>query len=318
MSAFGVSGVSAEEAAGGGGGGVRTGGRPVFSATAVSAYDTVEREDITDVQRLQYKQFQLGKLLDAVERRDNVYKALAHETYVGGRTSIMVLGTPFPVIEPLPHGTEVLKAIRWYEYAAGVGVYFAQVKLLQSQAKFRNYKPQHLKGLAILPVVSTLGIMTLAFDLGRCRLQGLSENKYEAMKFGVFDTKENLERKAKNWAKYDQHKKDWMRRWNLSQYDERPGESGGLMSAIIFSSPSIKYNTEFNYPPRKNPFHLTTKPLRDYHSQSSVGYSMPNVKRTDLNAYVVAKPELVEKYAGPNGRLSGFARVNPAPEVTEV
>lgn len=290
------------------------GGRPIFTAAETSMYDVVEREDISDVQRLQYKQFQLGKLLDAVERRDTVYKALANETYVGGKTCYMVLGTPFPVIEPLPHVTEVFKAIRWYEYAAGIAFYFAQVRLMQGQAKFRNYKPQHMKGLAVVPFASTLGLMMIPFEFGRWRLQGLMENRYEALKFGTFDDKESLQRKAANWAKYAQHKKDWLRRFNLYQYDERPGESSGWMSRVIFPSTTIKFNTEFDYPPRKNPFHLTTKPLRDYHSQSSFGYALPNT-RVPTNAYVVAKPEIVERYSGVNGRVSGLARENPAPEV---
>mgnify|MGYP007100808685 CR=1 FL=1 len=280
-----------------------TTGKPVFINAGESYYNATERTDISNQDRMNYRISKLQRSLEAIVRRDAVYHDLAQENYTGGNITMQVLGTPYPVIEPFPHIMECYKSVRWYEHAAGVaGAVLwrlnarsnAITRWVKNPRTTRFYFPMMIYG-----ITATVGAVR-----AQDRLMGLAENEYECDKYGVYDSPENLERKAKNWAKYSAYKAEWMRRYNYNSYGERPEESGTWMSSCMLRYKSIGYNTRTNYPTRKNPIWLSEAPLRDLHAEFALTYALPPknldaAEKRSADPVQAGRPELSHRYQGP-------------------
>lgn len=286
-------------------------GKPIFVAASQSLYTANERGDLSNADRIHYRNTKLQKSIEAIARRDAVYHDLAQENYTGGSITYQVLGTPYPVIEPFPSVYECYGATRWYEMAAAVGVSFGWGYWVRSSVSYRHMRnPRIIRYM--IPSMMSLTIWSIFALEGQNRLMGFAENEHEADKFGVYDTPENLERKAKNWAKFAAYKEEWMRRYNYSNFGERPHETGNFMSALWLPYSPVRYNTRTNYPARKNPMWLTTTPLRDFNSEWAFTYSLPtknsgDEERRSDDPVQAGRPELSERYLGPIRREEYFA-----------
>lgn len=285
-------------------------GKPVFVAASQSLYTARERDDLTNADRINFRTVQLQKAIESIARRDSVYHDLAQENYTGGSITYQVLGSPYPVIEPFPSVGESYKATRWYEVGISVAVPAAIQYTARHSARWRHVRNYRMK--FFLPTTTAFAFLTAFAIRGQNRLLGMAENEYEAMKYGVYDTPENLQRKANNWAKYAAYKEEWLRRYNFTQYGERPSETGKFLSACWFPSSKITFNTRTDYPARKNPMWLTTAPLRDMHSEWAFTYALPPknlgaAERPSDDPVQVGRPELSERYGGPQAREVYYA-----------
>lgn len=287
-------------------------GKPVFVSASQSLYTASEREDLSNEDRINYAKIKLHRAIEAISRRDAVYHDLAQENYTGGSITYQVLGTPFPVIEPFPSIGECYSAIRWYEIALSLGAGLAWKINHRSTAQIRHVRnPRAVR--FFLPGLLSFSMYTFFANRGQDRLMGFAENEHECEKWGIYDSRENLERKAKNWAKYAAHKEEWMRRFNYMTFGERPAETGGIMSACWFPHSKVKYNTRLDYPARKNPMFLTATPLRDMQSEWSFTYALPPKNRDEPNRRSDdpaqhGRPELSHRYGGPISNEVYFAQ----------
>lgn len=288
-------------------------GKPVFISASQSLYTATDREDLSNEDRLAYANIKLQRAIEAISRRDAVYHDLAQENYTGGSITYQVLGTPFPVIEPFPSVGECFSAIRWYEWGFAAAVGLGWKLNLRSSAAFRHVRNPRIIRFFI-PACISMSFIAAGAARGQDRLMGFAENEHECDKYGVYDSPENLERKAKNWAKYAAYKEEWMRRYNYINFGERPEETGGFLSACWFKYFPVTYNTRTNYPYRKNPMFLTTAPLRDLQSEWSFTYALPPrnsadpaTRRSDDPAQY-GRPELSHRYAGPTVNETYYAQ----------
>jgi len=90
-------------------------GKPIFDCSFNHRYEITEKE-MTDHQKLAYKQYLLYKATLKVDRRDTVYQAFATADFTNMSAAHNWLGAPYPVIEPNPTPGELMYAVRWYEH----------------------------------------------------------------------------------------------------------------------------------------------------------------------------------------------------------
>ncbi|CBH17726.1 NADH-ubiquinone oxidoreductase complex I, 21 kDa subunit, putative [Trypanosoma equiperdum] len=276
-------------------GGLREDGRPIFIATDHTKFTPSTKQELTDQQKLAWKSFQLWRTTLGIERRDNVYKTLTNSDYTNFRLGTHILGTPYPVIETVPGFFDVFKAVRWYEHAISLAVALGYGYWIRSKAstRYSRMMPMSRTSITMLTFIST--------DLCFCyrsmyRLTGYLPNEYECFKYGVLEDKDKLQRKKELWEKYANHKREWCRRYDYHVYGIRPGETFSFFSACMIPSWEPRYNTRTDYPPRKNPYFLTSTPLRDTFLESPFTYEIPKDETVPL---VRERPELKYLYRGP-------------------
>ncbi|EPY31814.1 hypothetical protein STCU_03211 [Strigomonas culicis] len=128
------------------------------------------------------------------------------------------------------------------------------------------------------------------------RLAGYLPNDYECRKYGVLESKERLERKKQLWTKYADYKREWCRRFDYHVYGIRPGENWGLFSACWLPSWEPMFCKKTDYPPRKNPYFLSSTPLRELFTE---GVPYNYMEKVDSIPAVKAKPELKYMFHSP-------------------
>ncbi len=237
-------------------------GKPVFDASEPGRFEVTEKE-MKESDKMAWKTYSLWKTTLKVERRDSIYEALVSGEYSNYSAAHHFLGTPYPMIEPHPHIWEILVAIRWYEHIASVFITAGLYNYMRTKPVLRY---SHLN------MVVQKGFCWFGFVWFEClfgdrawlRLQGKINNEAECYKFGVLETKDRLEKKVEYWRKYKAYKAEWMRRWDYHVWGQRPGERYSLFSACHFPPYPTMFSEKTDFPMRKNPFILSSKPLSAY------------------------------------------------------
>eukprot|EP00760_Papus_ankaliazontas_P003324 PhM_4_TR11550/c0_g1_i2/m.83916 len=245
-------------------------GKSIIDLSHPAVYNITEKKELTDAERMTYKQFELYRLLKRMERRDNVFQALTTSDFTNTSTVQLYLGTPYPVIEPNPHVFEVYWGIRWYEHVlAGVAgaMYFLWART----------KPGTRYG-SLLQSSKWLGVgWGVLVDWGwtyrsLLRLTGQSPNEAECFKYGVLESPERLKEKADLWRQYAEYKDEWMRRYNYHVWGMRPGETFSFFSAMHAPPLPVRYNTRFDYPRRKNPYVVHRTDIQNFKLDLGIGF----------------------------------------------
>jgi hypothetical protein len=272
-------------------------GKPVFDATNPHKYVVTEKE-MTDYEKISFRQYQLWKTTMKIDRRDSMYEAFATSDYTNGSAVHNWLGAPFPIIEPNPTPGELMYAVRWYEHLGAIlasCTFFAYVR----------GKPQvRYTGAAMTP---QKGLIPFAFifmefmngHMASSRLMGKVENEYECMRFGVVESPARLAEKAKYWERFRKYKEEWMKRYDYYVYGMRPGERYSFLSPCHFAPASVLFNKRTDYPMRKNPFILTETtmtPAQRREASEFVGKMNPGRSPRPID---FDRPE--NKYYGPDG-----------------
>jgi hypothetical protein len=278
-----------------GAGGVDVTGKPIFVATEHTRYAPSTDRELSDQEQLAWKTFQLWRTSKSIERRDSVYRTITNSDYTNFNITRHIMGTPYPVIDYTPSFLDCLAGIRLYEHAFSALVSVGYSTWIHSKPSTRNVK-------MLSPTSFAIGWGTfLMTELCFCyrsmfRLSGFLPNDYECRKFGVLETKERLEHKKEMWTKYAAYKKEWCRRFDYHVYGIRPGENFSLFSACWFPAWESSYGKITDYPLRKNPYFLSTTPLREYYIESMFTADGP---RTDRAPLAIARPEVKYVFRGP-------------------
>lgn len=276
-------------------GGVDITGKPIFVATEHTRYAPSTDRELSDQEQLAWKSFQLWRTSMSIERRDSVYRTITNSDYTNFNITRHMMGTPFPVIDYNPSFPDCLRGIRLYEHAFAAAVAAGYTYWIRSKPSTRNLK---MLGAANFTISVGTFIMT---ELCFCyrsmfRLSGFLPNDYECRKFGVMETKERLERKKDMWAKYVAYKKEWCRRFDYHVYGIRPGENFSLFSACWLPAWDSAYGKITDYPLRKNPYFLSSTPLRDMFIESRHQQDSP---MSDSAPLTHARPEVKYVFRGP-------------------
>ncbi|EPY39921.1 hypothetical protein AGDE_00657 [Angomonas deanei] len=230
-----------------------------------------------------------------IDRRNEIYNGIANSDYTNFNLTYHMLGTPYPVVETAPTFYDAARGLRWYEHGISVAAGFTYHYWLSSKASMRYAR-------TVTVTKATIGFGTFVLCelmfLYRSvfRLSGYMPNDYECRKFGVLETKERLEQKKALWEKYATYKKEWCRRFDYHVYGIRPGENFNLFSACWIPAWEPSFGKQTDYPLRKNPYFLTTAPLRTAFRDNGGRYyqtrdgEVPSIK---------ARPEMKYLYQGP-------------------
>ena len=257
---------------------VNVDGKPVFDASVPQLLNVSEKE-MKDSDKMAWKVYSLWKTTLKVERRDSIYEALASGEYSNMSAAHHFLGTPYPVIEPHPHIWEIMVSIRWYEHIASAFI----------TAGFYNYmRVKPVIRYSHLNMAVQKASMWFCFFFMECmfgdrawlRLQGKISNEAECYKFGVLETRDRLEKKVEYWKKFKKFKAEWMRRWDYHVWGQRPGERYSLLSACHFPPYPVMFCEKTDFPMRKNPFLLSSKPLSEYKLEPLSNHWYPEAKGT--------------------------------------
>jgi len=252
---------------------VNSSGKPTLDVSHPYIYNITEKEGMSEIDRMAFKQFELYRLMQRMDRRDSVVQTFTTIDFTNGSTLQHYLGTPFPVIEPQPHIMEVYRAVRWYEHLISIGSGFVYYWWLTTKPNTRFGTLRY-------------GLKWLGLCVGFCidwgwtyrallRLTGQSPNDTECYKYGVIETPQRLREKAENWRQYAEYKEEWMRRYNYYIWGQRPGESYTLLSCCHLPYKPVRYNKKTDYPQRRNPFVLSAKPLSELMMDWGTGYYYP-------------------------------------------
>lgn len=279
-----------------GAGGEDANGKPVFLAGARSRYVPTPDHQLSDVEQLQWKQFQLYKATMSIDRRDSAYQTLTKSDFTNFQTAQNLLGSPYPVIDNEPHVLDAIFAIRWYEHVFSAAFAVGYTYWLKSRAGIRIAN--------INPMVQTC-IKALNFFGCECvftyrsvgRLSGSVPNEPECNYYGILEDSATLKRKAELWEKYANFKAEWCRRWDYHVYGIRPGERVSFFSACWFSPGAVRYNKKTEFPKRKNPYFLSNTPLKDFFLEGPVLLQYPKGTNYPL---AKARPEVAHLYRGPD------------------
>ncbi|KAL7699381.1 NADH-ubiquinone oxidoreductase complex I 21 kDa subunit [Lotmaria passim] len=276
-------------------GGVDAAGKPIFVATEHTRYAPSVNRELSDQEQLAWKSFQLWRTSMAIERRDSVYRTITNSDYTNFNITRHMMGTPYPVIDNTPSLLDCLAGIRLYEHGISALVAFAYSNWIYSKPSTRNLK---MLGAAKF---SISGGTFLMLELCFCyrsmfRLSGFLPNDYECRKFGVMETHERLEHKKEMWERYAAYKKEWCRRFDYHVYGIRPGENFSFFSACWLPAWEPSYGKITDYPLRKNPYFLSSTPLRDSFVESMRTTELP---RTDSAPLARARPEVRYVFRGP-------------------
>lgn len=278
-------------------GGVDTNGKPVFIATNHKRYMATSDRQLTDQEQLHWKVFQLYKATLSVERRDSVYQSLTTSDFANYRLTEHILGTPFPVIEHEPSVWDCFNGLRWYEHTISASIGVGYNYWIRSKPSLRHV---HIRGMSRS---ATLWMNVLATEMlfmyrSFWRLTGVAPNDAECKYFGVLEDSTRLKQKADLWAKYAAYKEEWCRRWDYHVFGIRPGERFSLFSACMLPPKPILFNTTTDYPMRKNPYFLSTTPLRDMFLENPFITHLP--QRVKDYPLAQVRPEVAQLYHGPD------------------
>ncbi|KPI88313.1 hypothetical protein ABL78_2612 [Leptomonas seymouri] len=276
-------------------GGVDATGKPIFVATEHTRYAASTDRELSDQEQLAWKSFQLWRTSMSVERRDSVYRTITNSDYTNFNIARHMMGTPYPVIDYTPSLLDSIMGIRLYEHAFSALAAIGYTNWIRSKPSTRNLK---LLGPASFTISGGTFIMT---ELCFCyrsmfRLSGFLSNDYECRKFGVMETKERLEHKKDMWSKFAAYKKEWCRRFDYHVYGIRPGENFSLFSACWLPAWEPPYGKISDYPLRKNPYFLSSTPLRECYAESMHTAEAP---KTDSAPLTRARPEVKYIFRGP-------------------
>ena len=97
------------------------------------------------------------------------------------------------------------------------------------------------------------------------------------------------------------YKEEWMRRFDYHVWGMRPGERTGLFSACHFPPYPVAFCTRTDFPMRKNPFILSSKPISKLRLDSMQSYFWAEDADTPIER---ARPEVNYLYRG--GLKSGI------------
>ena len=270
-------------------------GRPIFDATFTHKYEVTEKE-MTDHERVAFRQYQLWKTTLKIERRDNMYAAMATSDYTNGTAAHDWLGSPFPIIEPKPTITEVMRTVRWYEHT---GAFITSIGLY---AQLRARPAVRYTGASVQTQRSMVPFYFGMFEFlngyrAMDRLKGFVRNDYECERFGVLESPARLAEKARYWERYRRYKEEWMKRYDYYVYGMRPGERYTFLSPCHFPPLPIAYNKRTDWPMRKNPFVLVERPLSAIEKKQAIDYL--RAKPATPHPLDLMRPE--NKYYGPEG-----------------
>lgn len=276
-------------------------GKPVFDCTFNHKYEVTENE-MSDFQKIAWKQYLLYKTTLKVDRRDTVYEALATSDTTNSSNLHNWLGAPFPVIEPKPSPGELFYTIRWYEHISALACSLGFYAYLRAKPSIR-FSAAYI-GAQRGAFYWTFGM--LEFGLGHrasCRLRGTIENEREADIFGVVENKSRLEEKVKFWEKYRAYKEEWMKRYDYYVYGLRPGERFTLLSSCHFPPAPVLFNKRTDFKLRRNPFLLSEQPA----TPAEIDKLYKHFARTQGNRtphpLELHRPEV--KYYGAEGAVLG-------------
>lgn len=232
-----------------------------------------------------------------MERRNSVYQSVVGVDPANIRTTTLVLGTPFPVIDASPSIYECFAATRWYEHAIAISLSAGYNYWLRSKASLRA---SNLRSMTreVVSLSNFLGFEFLFAFRSLQRLTGELPNVPECEYYGVMEDSKRLKEKAVLWAKYANYKEEWCRRWDYHVLGIRPNERYSIFSACVLPPKQIRYNTRTDFPMRKNPYFLSNTPLRTMFLENPFINEMPKGQKNYPLA--VARPEVVYVYNGPD------------------
>jgi hypothetical protein len=272
---------------------VDSNGKPIFDASAHMQYNVTEKE-MSDADKLAWRTYQLYKLTMKVERRDSVYQALVGSDYTNGQPTHHFLGAPYPVIEPNPYIGELLTGVRWYEhiFSAVSAIGYYQYIRTKPNIKY-SYTSLHVQKWTFMFLYVFFEMCCMQRSL--LRLQGRIPNEPECHKFGVLESKERLEKKVEYWRKYKAYKEEWMRRWDYHVWHMRPGERYQLWSSCHFPPYPVLFSSKTDFPMRKNPFVLSSKPIGELRLDCQAAHYYPKGATTPVEA---ERPEIKYLWRG--------------------
>lgn len=276
-------------------GGVDVTGKPIFVATEHTRYAASTDRELSDQEQLAWKSFQLWRTTMSIERRDSVYKTITNSDYTNFNITRHMMGSPFPVIDYNPSIFDTVLGIRLYEHAFAAVAGSSYAYWIRSKPSTRHVKRMNVTNFTVSVGTFLLVEMCLCYR-SMFRLSGYLPNDYECRKFGVMETKERLEHKKDLWSKYAAYKKEWCRRFDYHVYGIRPGENFSLFSACWFPAWESPYGKITDYPMRKNPYFLSSTPLREYFVESPRTAPVPKTSSAPL---VHARPEVQYIFRGP-------------------
>lgn len=286
-------------------GGIREDGKPIFIATDHKRFSASADRELSDQEQLAWKSFQLWRSTQSIERRDSVYRTIINSEYTNFNLNFHIMGTPYPVIEDTVAFRDCFTGIRWYEHIVCAATAYGYNMWILSKASTRAAQIMPASRGSI--VWGTLFLMEFCFAYRSLfRLQGYAANDHECQKFGVLEDKTRLEKKKEMWEKYTAYKKEWCRRFDYHVYGIRPGENMSLMSACWIPAVEPAFGKITEYPPRKNPYFLTSTPLVDIFSEAP---NSMDILKQDNVPLIKARPEFRYLYHGP---------LNAAEPVTEL
>lgn len=245
-------------------------GKPIVDVTFPAKFAATEKE-MTDREKMAWKNYQLYKVTLKLDRRDTVFEALATSDYPHFRVTQHWMGAPFPIIEPHPFVGEVFSGMRWYEHTFSVAFAILYFQWIRFKPTTRYGGSNWYSQKAIM--IGVFAMMEFNFGYRSIwRLQGMVPNEPECFKYGICETPDRLRKKAEYWGKFKAYKEEWCRRWDYYMWGMRPGERFSLMSACWMAPWPVRYNTRYDYPIRKNPFVLTDQSIRDMRLDHNVGF----------------------------------------------
>jgi hypothetical protein len=271
--------------------------KPILLACDSAKYIPTENRQLTDQEQLQWKSFQLFRSSLSMERRNSVYQSVVGVDTANIRSTTLVLGTPFPVIDASPSVYECFVASRWYEHATAFALTAGYSYWLRSKASLRA---SNLRSMTreVLGITNFLGFEFLFAFRSMQRLTGELSNIPECEYYGVMEDSQRLKEKAALWARYANYKEEWCRRWDYHVLGIRPNERFSVFSACIFPPVQVRYNTRTDFPLRKNPYFLSNTPLRSMFLENPFINEIPKGKKNYPLA--TARPEVVHVYNGPD------------------
>lgn len=272
------------------------GGKPIFLATEHTKYapSTAHRQ-LSDQEQLAWKSFQLWRSTMSVGRRDKIYHDIANSEYTNFHLAYHLMGTPYPIIENNVGFIECFMAVRPYEHLISVGCAAAYSLWIASKASTRNVAAKGITSRLICYLNFSMAEIAFCYR-SMMRLTGHLPNDLECRKYGVLEDKERLEQKKKLWDQYAAYKKEWCRRYDYHVYGIRPGTNWSLLSACWIPNWAPRYNTVTDYPPRKNPYFLSSSPLSEMFAENQFVAQIPKSNAVPL---IRARPEFKYLYHGP-------------------
>lgn len=272
------------------------GTKPIFLATEHTkcAPSTADRQ-LSDQEQLAWKSFQLWRTTMSVGRRDKIYHDVASSEYTNFHLAYHLMGTPYPIIENNVGLTECFMAIRPYEHLISLSCAAGYSLWIASKASTRHVLTKGVTSRLICYLNFSMA------EIGFCyrslmRLTGHLPNDLECRKYGVLEDKDRLEQKKKLWEQYAAYKKEWCRRFDYHVYGIRPGSNWSFLSACWIPNWTPRYNTVTDYPPRKNPYFLSSSPLSEMFAESQFTSHIPKSNAVPL---IRARPEFKYLYHGP-------------------